>query len=211
MKQVSPPAKKYAAAAGLIVWVTLGLQFYVTIANNQTGAATAIWQFFSYFTILTNTIVAVTFTAIALSSPDAPLTLFTRSASLTAVTVYIFMVALVANTLLTGLLALEGLPLVLDKFLHLINPFLMLLFWVLFVSKKGLSYQLAFIWLWYPILYIIYLIILGENTGFYPYPFTNVTKLGYGNALLNGLGITAAFAISGVTLIALSRLWKREK
>ncbi len=210
MKQVSQQAKIYAGLAALVVWATLILQFYHTIANNKTGVGTATWQFFSYFTILTNTIVAISFTAVCLYPAGGKLKLLTSASSLTAVTVYIFMVAVVANTLLLGLVSLNGLPLVLDKFLHLINPILMLFFWIMFVSKNGLSYKHALIWLWYPLVYIIYLIILGENTGFYPYPFTNVTALGYSKALLNGAGIISVFAIVAVIFITIARLGNRK-
>ncbi|MFT3934431.1 MAG: Pr6Pr family membrane protein [Chitinophagaceae bacterium] len=210
MKQTSPQAKMYATLFALAGWITLLLQLYIAIKDSTTGLATTLLQFFSFFTILTNIMVALSFTAVALSPRAGKLQWLTNTGPLTAVTVYIMMVCIIANTLLLGLLDLHGLAFMVDKMLHLILPLSMLLFWIIFVDKNGLSFSAALYWLWYPVLYVLYLIVLGAATGFYPYPFANAGKLGLPRALLNGVGITAAFALLSLLLIGSARLSRKK-
>jgi hypothetical protein len=49
----------------------------------------------------------------------------------------------------------------------------------------------------------------GPFTGFYPYPFADVNKLGYTAAMLNGVLIIAAFFILSLLLIGVSRISSR--
>ena len=45
----------------------------------------------------------------------------------------------------------------------------------------------------------------GALDGWYPYPFIEVPKLGYGQVLLNAAGISAVLALGGLALIALAK------
>jgi len=56
------------------------------------------------------------------------------------------------------------------------------------------------LWLIYPLAYLFYTLIHGAVSGFYPYPFVNVDKLGYGKALLNCLGVTVFFVVLSLLL-----------
>lgn len=208
--QTSATAKKYAAIAAVTGWTILLLQLYLIILNRKTGIPETVLRYFSYFTILTNILTALSYTAIWLSPANGKLQPLTRTSSLTAVTVYIVMVGIIANTLLLGLLNLSGLTLLVDNFLHIFLPASMLLFWILFVTKTGLKWSNVLGWLWYPAAYVIYLILLGVLTGFYPYPFANVTKLGYSQALLNGVYITSAFAILSLLFVAISKAVEKK-
>ena len=53
---------------------------------------------------------------------------------------------------------------------------------------------LAAIW---PIAYMIYTFAHGTMTGFYPYPFVNVDRLGLGTVLLNAVGVTLLLVAVG--------------
>ncbi|MBO9572733.1 MAG: Pr6Pr family membrane protein, partial [Chitinophagaceae bacterium] len=81
----------------------------------------------------------------------------------------------------------------------------------LYVSKENLQLKRALRWLWYPIVYIIFIIIVGAFTGFYPYPFANVTNLGYPKALLNGVWIVAAFLVLSLIFIGIARSINRKR
>ncbi|MGV0023941.1 hypothetical protein [Phormidesmis priestleyi] len=55
----------YAAIAGTLVWLALGLQLYLTTAlaiDRDLGLWVGIARYFGYFTILTNILVALTLT-----------------------------------------------------------------------------------------------------------------------------------------------------
>jgi hypothetical protein len=43
-------------------------------------------------------------------------------------------------------------------------------------------------------------------TGYYPYPFLDVTQLGYDRVLLNMAVLTAAFAFLGLVLVGIDRM-----
>lgn len=209
MKQQSLAVRKYAAVAAIFGWVILILQLYLIIENRKVGVLETVLRYFSYFTILSNMMAALSYTAVWLNPGSGKLKLLTRSSSLTAVTAYIVMVGIIYNTILRSLANLHGLELIVDSFLHSVLPASFLLFWVLFVSKDGLNWKNAFLWLWYPVAYIIYIIILGALTNFYPYPFANVDVLGYAKSLLNGVWITAAFLVLSLILIAIAKCARR--
>ena len=48
-------------------------------------------------------------------------------------------------------------------------------------------------WCVYPLAYVVYVIARGEWLGSYPYPFIDVSVLGYPQALINTAGLLAAF------------------
>jgi hypothetical protein len=55
----------------------------------------------------------------------------------------------------------------------------------------------------YPLLWLVFTLIRGEGTGFYPYPFVDVGLHGYGRVLLNCLFVALLFLAlaAGATLL----------
>lgn len=197
----------YASIGATLGWTALILQLYLSLANRTVSVPESILRYFSYFTILTNLLAAVSFSAVCLRSSGK--LFFARPLTLSAVTVYILIVGIVYNVILRSLWDPRGLQLFVDEFLHTVQPLLFLLFWLLFVPKKELQWRHAFNWLLYPVAYIIYLVIMGAITGFYPYPFADVNKLGYMTAMLNGVLIIAAFLVLSLLLIGAARIRSR--
>jgi hypothetical protein len=197
----------YAGIGAALGWTALVLQFYLLLANRTVSVPESILRYFSYFTILTNLLAAVSFTAVCVQSSGKAF--FVRATTLSAVTVYILIVGLVYNIILRSLWDPRGLQLLVDEFLHTAQPLLFLVFWLLFVPKKELKWKHAFNWLLYPCVYIIYLLITGAVTGFYPYPFADVNKLGYTTAMLNGVLIIACFLILSLLLVGAARISSR--
>jgi hypothetical protein len=90
--------------------------------------------------------------------------------------------------------------------LHLVNPVLFILYWVLFVPKQTLRIQHAFWWLLYPLIYFAYILLRGLLTREYTYFFVDVNTLGLERVLLiNGLIIEIFFLLS-LLLIWFSKL-----
>jgi hypothetical protein len=96
---VNQPKRSLQISIATIAWLAVILQLYLQIVNRTTAVSEALIRFFSYFTILTNIIVAVCFTALALQKGKA-FNIFNNPGRLTAVTVYILIVGLVYNLVL---------------------------------------------------------------------------------------------------------------
>ncbi|MBB5344505.1 Pr6Pr family membrane protein [Tunturibacter empetritectus] len=163
----------------------------------------------SYFTILTNLLLAIVTTACFLRG-DAD-TLLTRPSTQSAVALYIFVVGLIYTLLLRATWSPTGLNAVLDTALHDVTPVLYVLYWLLFVPKGTLRWSLPLYWLVYPLLYVAYCILRGALTGFYPYHFADVTLLGYPRALLNTAFLLLGFWVLGMVLVAIDRLLARSR
>ena len=118
---------------------------------------------------------------------------------------YIAIVGITYNSILRFLWQPQGLQFVTDELLHTAMPLLFILFWFLFVPKKGLQYKQFFPWLIFPSIYIIYTAIYGAVTGYYPYPFVDVTKFGYLKVMMNTVGLILAFSGLSLLLIAIAR------
>lgn len=189
----------------IITWIMLLLQFYLQIANRTTSIPEAIIRFFSYFTILTNLLVAISFTSLLLPRSRWH-SFFLRNTVLTAVTLYILIVGLVYNLVLRSLWNPQGLQLIADNGLHAITPILTLLNWFFYVSVKEIRWKQTAKWLIYPLLYLIYVLIRGSFSNFYPYFFINVSDLGYEIALRNAGFVTIAFLVVSILILLIGKM-----
>ena len=188
----------------LVAWFALGLQLYILISNvpeNGLTIAEAIGRFFIFFTILTNLLVAIATTFLTAAPSSAGGMFFSKPSTLTAITVYIFIVGLIYNLVLRGLWAPGGLQKLADELLHVVVPLLFILYWFLFSTKHSLGWKHSINWLAYPAFYFIYALTRGSMEGFYPYPFLNVHELGYNTVLRNAGVILFAFIIIGLVFI----------
>ena len=106
-------------------WVAVVSQFYLIIANRVASVTETIIRFFSFFTILTNTLVAVCFTILLLNQKTNWGRFFSNPKTLTAITVYISMVGIAYNIILRSLWDPKGLQLIVDDcFIQLFPCFL---------------------------------------------------------------------------------------
>lgn len=193
--------KNYATAGMLFTWIVVLLQLYLILLNRQASIAETITRFFSFFTILSNILVATCFTMMATGRNN----FFTRSQTLTATAVYITIVGLTYNIILRGIWQPQGLQKFVDEGLHVVVPVVFIVYWFLFVPKERISWNKAFIWLAFPAVYLLYSLVRGHFTGFYPYPFINVGQLGYDKALINSGVVCIAFIVVAIIFIGLSR------
>ena len=65
------------------------------------------------------------------------------------------------------------------------------------------------VWLLYPALYLAYALIRGRLEGFYPYPFINVTELGYGKVMTNAAALLVVFMAGGALFVGIDKMMKR--
>lgn len=207
-------AKKITLALlAAMTWFALVLQFRIILNNGPAGGMPATMQianFFSYFTILSNIWVAVCCTSCLLLPATSTGKFFSKVTVQSAIAVYIFIVGLVYNLVLRRIWSPTGWQLVADNLLHVAVPVAFVLYWFFFTTRQQLQWKDIFPWLLFPALYLVYSLIRGEATGWYPYPFVDAAKLGYGRVAVNSLGVLAAIIAAGSGIIAINRVNKRQ-
>ena len=196
--------KIFEIVIAVTAWTAILFQAYLT-----TGSMA---NLFSYFTILTNLLVAVCSSILLLNIQNKIGSFFRRPSVQTAITLYIFIVALVYNTVLRGIVSLNGWNLFVDTLLHVVVPILFIVYWFMYVPKGVLQWKQGISWIYFPMAYLVYSLIRGAVFGWYPYPFLNVVTFGYPKVILNVIIMIAVFFLAGLALIMLNRrLGNRKK
>jgi hypothetical protein len=210
-KQKTTIEKLFLLSIALLGWFSLIMQLVIIVQNRVLSLLATLNNYISFFTILTNTLVAVTATVILLK-PASKLGLFlSKSTTLTATTIYILVVGAVYNLILRFIWEPKGMQMAVDELLHTIIPVLFLIYWFAFVRKDELQWKNVFPWMLYPFIYFIYIIVRGAICGRYPYPFVDVTVLGYPAVFTNSAILTVAFGVLSLLFIGLGKLLSRKK
>ena len=196
------------AAIAFVGWFALVAQFVLTLSNpaSDLGVGERIVRFFSYFTALTNLLVAITSTSLAFFPATRVGRFFSSASVQTAVATYISIVAIIYSIFLRGSwdpLSLHGLN---DTLFHDIIPFAYVLHWILFSPKNGLCFSDPLFWLIYPAVYIAYTLVHGASAIWYPYWFADVSKLDYPIALRNTGFVLMAFLVVGLVFVLISKV-----
>ncbi|GEC78271.1 Pr6Pr family membrane protein [Flavobacterium aquatile] len=192
----------------ILCWFTVILQLVLIIINRQASIVETLIRYFTFFTILSNILVAFVFTAESLQSNL--LKFFARSNTQVAITVYIFVVGFVYNTILRFIWQPKGWDKVADELLHLVIPIVYILFWYFKFSKQTINYKSIFGWLLFPMIYIIVVMIRGYFSNYYPYPFLNVSDLGFAKVLYNAIYMTLFFVIVSYVFYQINNLKVRK-
>ncbi len=174
------------------------------------SAAASVGLYLSYFTVLTNLLVAAALTCLSvwilrrgtLAVAGLPL----RYASpLSALALYIAVVGLTYAALLRQVWNPQGRALVADTILHTLTPILYCAVWWTCVPRGRLRWMDALWWTLYPLGYFLAMLWRGSATGVYPYHFLDLTKIGLAEVARNAGLFTAGFLVLGFALIALDR------
>ena len=186
------------------------LHFFLTYEEQTLGAE--LIRFFSYFTILTNILVVIYFLVHAFSfNPKHRfiakfISGLKLSESSTAITVYILIVGLVYKLLLSK--PLSGWIIVSDGILHSVIPIFFPVFWIVFTNQRVNLATIPY-WLIYPFIYFLYTLVRGELTGLYPYPFIDVSELGYPKVLFNCFVVAIVIVVMSISLAAIAN-WRNQ-
>ena len=156
------------------------------VTEGQPSSRVTLVRFFSYFTVLSNILVAWSTTTLA-GGWDSDSRVW-RVLRLNAV-VGIAVTAVVHWLFLRPLLDLRGADFVADKLLHIVVPVLAILGWLVFGPRGRVSVRELAPSAIYPSAYFVWTLIHGAATDWYPYPFADVGELGYPTVLLNGVGV----------------------
>lgn len=203
--------RNFQLLGGLIGWTAILLQLYVTLENRQVSVLYSLIRFFSYFTILTNTLVAINFTALWLFPLSSPAAFFKKYTTTTAIMVYILVVGIIYNVLLRGIWPVSGLGKLADELLHSFIPLFYWVYWFFIAERKKLFWKNAIYWMGYPVVYLVYTLFRGTITHTYPYPFIDVNVLGYQQVIVNCIGVGVLFYLLFILSIGVTRLISKEE
>jgi hypothetical protein len=192
----------YALIFMLVGWFTVVGQYIVSKAHSLPGTI----DYLSYFTILSNILVAATFTVAVLFPASRAGRFLLRPSVAMATAVYITVTGLVFYFLLSSLYVLDGWTKHFDHLLHYIMPPAFVLFWLLFVPKGTLHLRTVPWMMLPPLAYGAWTLFHGALSGFYPYPFIDVSALGYPRVMLHIVEFVFVFAFVGVVYVFIDRI-----
>ncbi|HZU11131.1 MAG TPA: Pr6Pr family membrane protein [Pseudacidobacterium sp.] len=200
------PIRQPMLVAGTLIGVAgIGLQFHFMMQVPELSTTEAVARFFSYFTILTNLLVLMGY-AFPLLAPGSSIgKFFSRAPMRGATLVYIVMVGVVYSLLLRNLYHPAGWAKAADVLVHDAAPVYYAVFWFLCAEKSGLRPSHAAQWLLYPLAYIVYTLLRGVVTDWYPYPFVDVRVLGYSRTFIHAGVLALVFLIAGLGVVAAAR------
>lgn len=203
---MSVVGRVWHAASALVVLVALVIQIPITAAN-ETGVfdtpAARVANLFTFFTILSNILVGATAAVLAVS-PDRRSTLLSVL-RLDAV-LGIAVTGVVFHTVLADLYDLQGAEAFADLLFHTVSPILAVLGWVLFGPRGMIDRRIVLLSMAYPLLWLVFTLVRGAVIDWYPYPFVDVTRLGYGQVALNCVVVTALFLALAAAALGLDRV-----
>ena len=196
------------AMAALLGWAGLSIQLYLIFYSRWALGASllgGLLSFFSYFTVLSNTLVATVLTCALTSRESAARRWFLQPWVSSGIAVSIAVVGLAYNVLLRHLWHPEGWQWLADELMHDVMPLLFLAWWWLCVPKGTLRLWHIALWVIYPLVYFAYALLRGHLLATYPYPFIDVDTLGYPQVFVNAGGLLAGFVLIALVVIALDR------
>jgi hypothetical protein len=177
-----------------LVLVFQGTNVLVEDGEEAPSTATRVVNFVSFFTVQSNIVLGIGVAILALNPrADGPTFRVLRIAGLIGIAV----TGVVYSTLLSGVVDLEGVAQLTNIGFHYLAPLLGVIGWLLFGPWPRIELRTIVLSLIWPVAWLIYTLIRGEIIDWYPYPFIDVTELGYGRTLLNAAGITVVFLAVG--------------
>jgi hypothetical protein len=189
--------------------VALALQIPISagdVDGDFDTPAARVANLFTLFTVLTNLVVVASCLQGALR-PGATST-FWRTVRVDAV-LGIVIVAVVYHTLLAGLDELRGTEVVVNLLWHTVIPIATVVGWLVFGPRGDIDVRVVAWSVVYPLVWLAFTLVRGAVIGWYPYPFVEVSELGYAQVALNCLGITLLFLALAAAMMALDRVLAR--
>jgi hypothetical protein len=202
---LQPRARIAAAAIAMLAGSALLTQFGLDVVEHGRDPLRAAGKLFGWFTIWSNTAVAVIAVQAGMGGRAAGLA---HPALLAASAAWIIVVGIVYNTLLAGL---NHPPTLLrqavDFVFHIIAPLAWAAWWLWLRPAGQLRWRHLAVVLPVPLAYCGFSLWVGGQTGRYAYFFIDAGKLGWGQVTLNIIGLATLFA----ALMAVAIYWDRRR
>lgn len=180
----SKHARLWFVTTALCVVAGVALSVYTAVHGQGrfTSGIERGFNTFAFFTIQSNLIVGGTTLLLAVN-PERTSTAFrvVRLIGLVAITV----TGLVYHVALAGVLDLDGIHQLGNQLVHTVVPILAVVGWLMYGPRGLTSGRVAGLSLMFPFLWLAFTLIRGSVIHWYPYPFIDVSKIGYAKAVLN--------------------------
>lgn len=207
-------ARYCTLVAACLGWAGLAIQLYLIFLGrwaDQASLLGGLVRFFSFFTVLTNTLAAVALSCALTTRNSAGHGFFRNPAVAGGIAASIALVGIAYNVLLRHLWQPQGWQWIADELLHDVMPVLFVLYWLLYVPKGLLRLKHVALWMLYPVIYFCYVLVRGDVIGDYLYPFIDVGTIGYAKALVNALGVLAGFVSIALLIVGIDKLIARRR
>lgn len=181
----------------LLAGIAVVLQLVLILQTGEGSTAAIVLRFVSFFTILSNMLVAGVGVAVAAGRA--------RPRWRGAAALYITVTGAIYSIILASLWSPTGAQKVADELLHHAVPVAYVLAWLALAPHRRLAWSDALRWLVFPAVYLGWTIARGAATGEYPYPFVDLGQLGMAKVALNCLGIGVLFGVLGLVFVAIDR------
>lgn len=173
------------AMAVQLVLVIRGVN--VLVEGNRADTPERVLRFFSYFTIQSNVLAAYTSLTLAANPDrDGPVWRVARAGALVGMTVTF----IVYVTVLAPIVDLHGAAWWTDIGFHYVAPIMTVVGWLVFGPWPRLDRRSLGLMIIWPVSYLVYVLIYGAISSWYPYPFLDVDEHGLARVLVNSLGVT---------------------
>ncbi|WP_329062968.1 Pr6Pr family membrane protein [Amycolatopsis sp. NBC_01480] len=194
-------------AVSLVIQIVLVFQGGEDANSGDTGSAVSVgvrlWRLFSYFTIQSNLILLAA--ALVLAARPAFDGRVWRVVRLDAL-LGILITGLVYAIVLAPDIHLTGWALTATIGFHYLSPWAAVAAWLLLGPRPGTgswgTVAAAFLW---PVAWLVYIFVQGAFTHWYPYPFMDVTKIGFGTAVRNALLVVVVALVFAALVKLLDR------
>ncbi|WP_375688390.1 Pr6Pr family membrane protein [Pseudooceanicola sp. LIPI14-2-Ac024] len=198
---MGPWARRHAAviAAFIVLGLSLNYVSALQVYPDKTPAE-VLWRLLGFFTNLTNGIVAWCFAAMALRGR------FLAPFWMGALTLWVAIICGVYYGVLYQ--HLNGLSWWADIAIHAVAPLAVTLWWIAY-APKHLSWHDAVVWLFWPLVYLVYALARGITSGHYPYPFIDPLRIGWGGVAIWFFGLAVLFLTAGLAMVALTEAAQR--
>ena len=187
-------AKAFAAVGAVSAIATVCFQLYLFKNDSTKGIGVLLIRFFSYFTILSNIAVSICFFAIAFTKQNQ-LQFWKLNTTKTAILVYILVAGIVYNVVLRTLWFSTGNQKLVDEMLHVVMPLFFLMYWWLFSQKTAFNRKHVTNSLLFPIINLVWVLIYGAFSNWYPYPFVDAFNHGYLKAAISSVVLLGVFGL----------------
>jgi hypothetical protein len=203
--------KILGTATALVAWVCVLVQLVYSVRNGLARGESvprALANYFAYFTILTNLLVALVLTLPALAPGRRIGRAFADLRVTWTAAAAILVVGIAYHLLLRATHNPTGGEAITNIGMHYLVPAMYAAWWVVCTDVTGARWADRALHLSaYPTAYFGYIVGRGEVVGTYPYFFVDVAQLGLLGALRNAAGILVFYlVIAWLLLMAASRV-----